>query len=107
MIPYTQWRDKKLAEDPEFSAEYEKLKPKNDFQIELIKKRQAAGLTRKQVAERMDSSQSIVTRLETSFEYNPSLNQLLRYSEAVGCKLVLVSKDEDNSAELHQANDRF
>ena len=55
---------------------------------ELLRARQAAGLTQAQVAERMGVPQSSVARLESSAgsrKHAPSLATLRRYADALGC----------------------
>ena len=67
---------------------------------ELLRARQAAGMTQADVAERMGVAQSSVARLEStagSRKHAPSLATLRRYADAVGCELRItlapVSKD--------------
>ncbi len=59
---------------------------------ELLRARQAAGLTQAQVAERMGIPQSSVARLESSAgsrKHAPSIATLRRYADALGCDLHL------------------
>jgi DNA-binding XRE family transcriptional regulator len=93
-IPFKEWRDRLLKEDPALKAEYDNLKPAYDRMILLIKMRQAAGLSRRQVAERMKSSQSVVTRLETDHRFNPSLELAVRYAKATGHELHIVPREK-------------
>ena len=74
------WRD-----DPEFRKEYEALKPKFRLARELIEARTAAGLSQREVANRMRTSQPAVARMESG--QRPSARSLERYAEAVGRKL--------------------
>jgi transcriptional regulator with XRE-family HTH domain len=53
---------------------------------ELIKARQASGLTQAQIAERMCSTQPAVARLEAGGRL-PSTRTLQRYAEATGHRL--------------------
>ena len=46
-----------------------------------------AGLTQDTVAERMGTTKSAVSRLESAQKHTPSLATLQRYAQAVGCEL--------------------
>jgi transcriptional regulator with XRE-family HTH domain len=48
--------------------------------------RNRAGMTLEQVAGRMGTTRSAVSRLEST-RYKPSLRSLLKYSQAIGCRL--------------------
>jgi transcriptional regulator with XRE-family HTH domain len=54
---------------------------------QLLKARTKAGLTQDAVAERMGTTKSAVSRLESAGKHAPSLSTLKRYAEAVGCEL--------------------
>ncbi len=60
-----------------------------EYQVvsQLIKARAKAGLTQDAVAERMGTTKSAVSRLESAGKHAPSLSTLKRYAEAVGCEL--------------------
>ena len=75
---------------PEFKAEYDALEEKFTLFDELIKKRQQAGLTQKDVAKRMNTKAPAVARLEASGgskQHSPSVATLQKYANAVGCDL--------------------
>jgi DNA-binding XRE family transcriptional regulator len=62
------------------------------FSMECSSTRKLAGLTQKDVAERMGTTASAVARLETFVpgrKQAPTLNTLLRYAQALGCRLLL------------------
>ena len=80
-IPFEETR-KKWFKDPAFLKEYEALEPEFRMAQELIKARSQAGLSQKDVAKRMGTSQSTVARLESG--HKPSFKSLERYAEAVG-----------------------
>jgi len=76
--------------EPEFRREYDALEAEFALFDELLKARQAAGLTQAQVAERMGTKPSAVARLEAgggSKSHSPSLSTLTKYARAVGCQL--------------------
>ena len=73
-------------EDPAFVAAYDALEEEFALASALIAARAHAGLTQDQVAERMETSQSAVARLEGG-RSNASLRTLRRYAAATGSKL--------------------
>ena len=83
---------KRWRRNPEFAAAYDALADEFAALGELLRARQAAGLTQAQVAERMGVPQSSVARLESSAgsrRHAPSLATLRRYADALGCDLHL------------------
>ena len=53
---------------------------------QMVKARLNAGLTQELVAERMGTTKSAVSRLESAGKHAPSLQTLKRYARAVGCE---------------------
>ncbi len=77
---------------PGVRAAYERLGPEFDLLSEMLRARQKAGLTQTQVAERMGTQSTAVTRLEGSLssgKHSPSIATIKRYAHAVGCELRL------------------
>ena len=60
-----------------------------EYQVagQMLKARSRAGLTQDAVAERMGTTKSAVSRLESAGKHAPSLATLKRYASAVGCEL--------------------
>jgi transcriptional regulator with XRE-family HTH domain len=54
---------------------------------ELMAARMRARLMQKQVASRMGTTASAISRLENAAGYRPTLTTLERYAQAVGCRL--------------------
>jgi transcriptional regulator with XRE-family HTH domain len=73
---------KRIAADPEFRAEYEALQPEFEFRRKLIQARLAAGLTQAQLAERIGTKQSSISRLEGG-DTEPSFDMLRRLAAAL------------------------
>lgn len=67
-------------------AAYDALGPEFDLTRQLIAARAASGLSQAQVAERMGTRQSEVSRIESARQ-NISIAKLARYAQAVGAKL--------------------
>ena len=77
---------KKWMKDPEFRAEYEAQRPVFELMMALAEARLNARLTQEQLANRMETTQSAVARLE-GWTTNPSVNTLRRFAEATGTRL--------------------
>lgn len=60
-----------------------------EYQVagQMLKARSRAGLTQDAVAERMGTTKSAVSRLESAGKHAPSLSTLRGYASAVGCEL--------------------
>jgi transcriptional regulator with XRE-family HTH domain len=71
----------RVARDPEFRAAREASRPRYEFQRALIAARLAAGLTQRQLAERMETTQSAIARIEGG-EHPPRLDTLQRWAAA-------------------------
>ena len=70
-----------------FEQAYEALALEYELAHQMIKARARAGLTQDAVAERMGTTKSAISRLESAGKHAPSLATLKRYAEAVGCEL--------------------
>ncbi|MGG1943696.1 helix-turn-helix transcriptional regulator [Trinickia sp. NRRL B-1857] len=79
---------KRLLADPATRAEYEEQAPEFAVASELIAARVRAGLTQEQVAERMQTTQSTIARMESG-RTMPSLRTLSRYAEATGSRAII------------------
>lgn len=71
-----------------FTEAYEALAPEYQLANQLLKARLRAGLTQDAVAERMGTTKSAISRLESAGKkHAPSVATLQRYAQAVGCEL--------------------
>jgi transcriptional regulator with XRE-family HTH domain len=72
----------------EVKAEFEALSDEYALLDEFLKARAAQGLTQAQVAQKIDTTQSAVVRMESgSRKHSPSLATLSKYAQALSCKL--------------------
>mgnify|MGYP002516666329 CR=1 FL=1 len=62
-----------LLKDNEFKAEYEKLKPRYEAIEQIIKARKEQNITQAELAKRVGTQKSNISRLESG-NYNPSLD---------------------------------
>lgn len=81
----------RALENPEVKAEYERLDGEFRLIDELLSMRSKAGLTQEQVAEKMHTKKSNISRLERG-NANPSWATLLKYAHACGFELTLKSQ---------------
>ena len=70
-----------------FDEAYEALALEYQVAGQMLKARSRAGLTQDVVAERMGTTKSAISRLESAGKHAPSLATLKRYAMAVGCEL--------------------
>ena len=77
---------KELLGDNEIKKAYEKFWPEFTVIEIIIKKRIEKGLSQKELAKKIGTKQSAISRLESG-TYNPSLSFLQKISEALGTKL--------------------
>ena len=70
-----------------FAQAYDALELEYKVADQMLKARSRAGLTQDAVAERMGTTKSAVSRLESAGKHAPSLATLKRYARAVGCEL--------------------
>ncbi len=77
----------KAATRKGFAEAYDALALEYHVANQMLKARSRAGLTQDAVAERMGTTKSAVSRLESAGKHAPSLATLKRYAQAVGCEL--------------------
>jgi DNA-binding XRE family transcriptional regulator len=77
----------KAATRTGFVEAYDALALEYQVANQMLKARARAGLTQDAVAERMGTTKSAISRLESAGKHAPSLATLKRYAQAVGCEL--------------------
>lgn len=70
-----------------FAEAYDELEAEYALVHEMLSARTRAGLTQEAVADRMGTTKSAVSRLESAGKHAPSVASLKKYADAVGCKL--------------------
>ncbi len=88
----------KMFQNPEVKVEYERLAPEFELAGMLISMRQRAGLTQEELAKRLDTQKSNISRLERG-NSNPGWKTLKRYAQACGFELSMHA-EQDNQAAL-------
>ncbi|MCL5264534.1 MAG: helix-turn-helix domain-containing protein [Chloroflexi bacterium] len=89
---YDDYIAKREARDSDFKEACERLRPQFEFRKSLIGARLAAGLTQKQLAERVGTSQAAIARLESGAQL-PSVNTLYRLAVVLGLQFTIAPGD--------------
>ena len=81
---------KKALSNPDVKAEYESLSAAYQLRKKLIGIRKKAGLTQEELAKRLHTQKSNISRLENANStISPKLSTIEGYAKAVGFKLKL------------------
>jgi len=69
-------------------AEYDNLAPEYDLKLQLIKMRKESNLTQEDLAIKMNTKRSNISRLESfTYESSPRISTLMAYARATGHQL--------------------
>ncbi len=85
MKTYLQFK-KEILKNKEVRRSYEALGPEFEIIAVLIKRRLEKGFTQQELAKRVGTKQSAISRLESG-TYNPSLDFLKKVTEALGARI--------------------
>lgn len=84
-VRYEDWHRESMR-DPKFRKAYNALKPKYDLIRAILDARVKEGVTQKELARRVGTTQSAIARFEAGGG-NPTLDFLTKVSAAVGARL--------------------
>lgn len=86
-INFSQFKEKAF-ENPEVKEEYEKLQLKYELRKKLIALRKMSGLTQEELAKKLHTQKSNISRLENVNSKNsPRLSTIEEYAKAMGYNL--------------------
>lgn len=91
--PPTRTHEEMVAEwmlDPALKAEYDAIAEEFELLDEILAARKSAGLTQAQIAERMGTKATAITRMESNLasgQSGPSFTTLKKFAKATGKKL--------------------
>lgn len=88
MITFQQHKAEALAKDPVLKKAYDDLEVEYALIGKLIEYRRKEGITQVELARRMGTKQSAISRFESGTE-NPTLDFLRRLAEAIGAKITV------------------
>ena len=82
------WKDVKeeLLQDKEFSNAYKEIEPEYEVISQIIEARLEQKITQNELAKRIDTKQSNISRLESG-ESNPTISFLQKIAEGLGKEL--------------------
>jgi len=84
---FKNFKDKALK-NPEVKTEYDALAPLFNIKKQLVAARLSKGVTQEQIALKIGTSKSNISRLESlNNTYMPNLGTLMKYAEALGLRL--------------------
>ena len=79
---------KKALANPDVAKEYQEITPAYALRKQLIKIRKDAGLTQEELAVKLHTKKSNISRLENvNSKISPKLSTIEQYAKAVGYKL--------------------
>lgn len=85
-LDFARYKKEVFLKDPKVKAEYEKLQPEFAVIEAILGARMKKGVTQKELAKRMKTKQSAISRLESG-RANPSLDFLQRLAKALNSRL--------------------
>jgi DNA-binding XRE family transcriptional regulator len=91
-VPHTDDDTQRMLAKPGVKAAYDALEDEYSALHTILLARTEAGLTQAQIAERMGTTASAISRLEASLsseKHSPSFSTLRKYAAACGKKLVI------------------
>jgi DNA-binding XRE family transcriptional regulator len=78
----------KALQNEEVKKEYDALKPLFAIKKQLVVARLDKGITQEEIAQKIGTSKSNISRLESlNNNYMPNLATLIKYAEALGMRL--------------------
>lgn len=78
---------KKAKQRAGFQKVYDDLEEEYSIVREMIAARLRLGLSQEDVAQRMGTTKSVISRLEGSGMHYPTIATLKKYAQAIGCHL--------------------
>jgi DNA-binding XRE family transcriptional regulator len=75
-----------ILQDPKVKSEYDNLDTLYNIKRQIIKLREEQGISQKELAEKIGTKQSAISRLEND-DYNPSVELLDKVAHVLGKKL--------------------
>lgn len=89
--------------DPEFAARFERAGEAWDVGLQIAALRRQSGLSQKELAKLLNTSQQQISRLESANYEGHSLSMLRRVAEALHARVRVVFEPVENEAGAHVA----
>jgi transcriptional regulator with XRE-family HTH domain len=84
-----------ILADPVFEELYKKAKLEEKIALDLIQLRKEAKLSQADLAEKLNTKQSAISRIENA-ESSITLANLIKYADALGVEVDVIFKKKDN-----------
>ncbi len=85
-MDYLEYRVRRLREDPDLARAYEQEILEREIARQILRLRQIRGWTQTQLAEALNTKQSVIARLESG-SHRPSLSTLDKICQVLGARL--------------------
>lgn len=85
-LDFEKYKKEVFLKDPAVKAEYDKLQPEFAVIRAILEARMKRNITQKELAKRMETKQSAISRLESGTA-NPSINFLKKLADALNSRL--------------------
>ncbi len=92
-------------QDPAFAARFEHSGEAWDVALQVAALRQQAGLSQKELAKLLKTSQQQISRLESASYEGHSLSMLRRVAEALHARVRVIFEPVGNRSRMHIAED--
>jgi len=101
---FDQYLEEQLR-DPDFAARFDRAGEAWDVGLQIAALRRQAGLSQKELAKLLQTSQQQISRLESTSYEGHSLSMLRRVAEALHARVRVVFEPVDDQAESQVAED--
>lgn len=85
-----------MANDPEFQKAWEEIEPEYQLARQIIKRRKELGITQEELAEMLDTTQSVISRLENG--HNCTLHWIKKVAKPLQCRPKIMLEPVDSSS---------
>ena len=89
--------------DPDFAERFERAGEAWDVALQIVALREKAGLSQKDLARKLKTSQQQISRLESPCYEGHSLSMLRRVARVLSAKVRVIIEPEDEAAGSHLA----
>jgi len=83
-----------LKNDPEFKKAWEEIEPEYELARQIIKRRKELNITQEELAEMLNTTQSVISRLENG--HNCTLSWIKKVSKPLKCKPKIILEPTDS-----------
>lgn len=89
VIDFREDLSRRMTEDPAFASEYREARARASLGLKIARLRSARGLSQTQLASRLQTTQSVVSRIESPDYTGHKIETLRRVADALDLELVV------------------